>query len=380
MSNLDLSLPIFDGNSRSNQLLPEQTFLPDVYRIPEGQQRAPEVPFSPGVVFIEVTNRCNLLCQTCPRTHFDREPLKSLSLDEFIHIAEQFPDMQQAELHGIGEPLLNSELPQIIRYLKSRGVKVVTNSNGTLLTARWQVDLVESGLDVYRCSIDGAMPETYARLRGADLLPKLVKGLSELVETKARLKANTPHISIWCVATRDNLEEMPELVRLASQIGVPEVYLQRMVYFAHEPSEQRGLAIKDLSIFGVNGSKDDMKFQEQVIFECERLSEQLGVMFRASGARDPRNSLAAARSANFTTWQACMRPWTTAYVTANGNCLPCCISPFATFDYHSLIMGNLLEQPFTEIWNNPLYQKWRTDLMSTSPHKACAGCGVYWSL
>ena len=380
MTEKDLSVPMFNDALSGKQILPEQKFLPNVYRLPEGEERAPEVPFSPGVIFIEATNRCNLSCQTCPRTHFEREPSKSLTLDEFIHIAEQFPRMQQVELHGIGEPLLNRDLPQIIRYLKGRNIRVVTNSNGTLLTPQWQRDLVESGLDDYRCSIDGARPETYARIRGADVLKKLERGLGGLLETKARLKADNPYISIWCVATRDNLEELPELIRLAADIGVAEVYLQRMVYFAHEQEEQRGMATKDFAIFGGNGSEDSIGFQEQVISECEGLSEALGVRFRASGARDPRNSLAAARPADFAPWQACLRPWTTAYVTANGNCLPCCISPFATYDYDSLIMGNLLEQPFAEIWNNALYKQWRADLLSTSPHKACAGCGVYWSL
>jgi MoaA/NifB/PqqE/SkfB family radical SAM enzyme len=380
MSNKDLSVPLINEIEHTNPILPEQTFLPDAYRLPEGELRAAQLSALPAVVFIEVTNRCNLLCLTCPRTHFDREPLKDLSLDEFIDIAEQFPQMRQAELHGIGEPLLNHQLPQIIRYLKGRGVKVVINSNGTLLNPRWQRELVESGLDVYRCSIDGAKPGTYARIRGANLLDKLIAGLSGLLETKARLQADNPYISIWCVATRENLEELPELVGLAASIGVPEVYLQRMVYFAHEPEEQRGMAIPDLAIFGVNGSGEDLELQEQVIAECERISQSLGIEFRASGARDARNSLAAARKPDYAPWQACMRPWTTAYVTANGNCLPCCISPFATHDYESLIMGNLSQQPFVDIWNNPKYQDWRKALLSTAPHKACAGCGVYWSL
>jgi MoaA/NifB/PqqE/SkfB family radical SAM enzyme len=284
--------------------------------------------------------------------------------------------MRQAELHGIGEPLLNRELPEIIRYLKERNVKVVTNSNGTLLTPKWQQAIVESGLDVYRCSIDGATPETYARIRGADLLDKLVEGLGGLIETRKRLNSDTPYVSIWCVATRENLEEMDDLIRIAAQIGVPEVYLQRMVYFANEPDQQQGMAKQDLAIFGA----EEMAFQEQVIQECELLSESLGINFRASGARDPRNSLAAARPADFAPWQACLRPWMTAYVTANGNCLPCCISPFATHDYESLIMGNLFKRPFTEIWNDYLYQQWRDNLMGPNPHKACAGCGVYWSL
>ena len=96
--------------------------------------------------------------------------------------------------------------------------------------------------------------------------------------------------------------------------------------------------------------------------------------------RDPLNSLAAARPTDFSPWQACMRPWTTAYVTANGNCLPCCISPFATNDYDSLLLGNLFERPFAEIWQDRPYQDFRKRLLSDHPNQACSSCGVYWSI
>ena len=366
---------ILQVNNGLSSVLPEQKFLPDAYRLPEGSLRGPVVETGPKVIFIEVTNRCNLLCQTCPRTFFDREPLKSLSLQEFIMIAEQFPQMQRALLHGIGEPLLNRELPEIIKYLKGRNVEVIINSNGTLLTPPWQEKIIESRLDQYRCSIDGAKNETYARIRGANLLPKLRQGLEGLVKTKERLGATTPHISIWCVATRENLQELPELLHLAADLGVLEVYMQRMVYFASEPEKQYGMARDEAAIFGKDENEED-----RIIEECTQLSYSLGINFLASGGRDPVNSLAAARTADFAPWQACMRPWTTAYVTANGNCLPCCISPFATNDYESLILGNLFERPFHEIWNEPLYQKFRIDLLSDHPHQACSSCGVYWSL
>ncbi len=360
---------------RQTPPLPDQTFLPEAYRLPDEAVKGPLSPVEPQVVFIEVTNQCNLLCQTCPRTFFKREPLKTLTYDEFVWIAAQFPDMRRALLHGIGEPLLNKELPQIIKYLKGREVEVIINSNGTLLTPAWQMALIESGLDEYRCSIDGASPETYARIRGANLLAKLAEGLAGLVKTKARLKAATPRVSIWCVATQENLAEMPDLVRLAADLGVKEVYLQRMVFFARETQEQYGMARQDMAVFGPQHD-----YQEEVIAACETLSAQLGLDFRASGARTPRHSLDAALPADLTPWQHCMRPWTTAYVTANGNCLPCCISPFATHDYDSLILGNLFDQSFDEIWRDSLYRQFRTHLMSVQPHKACSGCGVYWSL
>ena len=130
---------------KNSPVLPESKFIPEAYLLPEGQLRGPKIDSGPKVVFIEVTNRCNLLCQTCPHTYFQREPLKSLSLEEFITIADQFPQMQRALLHGIGEPLLNRELDQIIKVLKDRGVEVIINSNGTLLTPKWHEKLIDSG-------------------------------------------------------------------------------------------------------------------------------------------------------------------------------------------------------------------------------------------
>ena len=269
---------------------PEQIFLPDAYRLPDGAGRGACMDAPPRMVFIEVTNRCNLLCETCPRTYFTREPLKSLTFDEFCTIAEQFPEMRRCALHGIGEPLLNRDLPRMIEYLKARGVEVLFNSNGTLLTPAWQEALVRSRLDQFRCSIDGARPEMYARIRGADVLHKVVEGLVGLAQTKARLGLATPQVSIWWVATRENLTELPELVRLAARVGVPEVYLQRMVFFAGEAAEQYGMARHDLAIFDSALSR-----QEDIIAECEALSAELGIAFHASGARDLRNSLAAQR-------------------------------------------------------------------------------------
>ncbi len=352
-----------------------QPLLPKAYLIEGGVKPGEIVPTEPRVIFIEITNRCNLLCETCPRTYLDREPLKSLTYEEFVFIADQFPEMQRALLHGIGEPLINKELPRIIQFLKARDIEVLINSNGTLLTPAWQEKIVESGLDEYHCSVDGATDETYARIRGKDLLPKLTAGLQGLIQTKERLGSETPHISIWCVATQENLAELPDLIRLAAKLGVPEVYLQRLVFFAQEPEDQYGMAVNELAIFGKTQAEE-----EEIIAECETLSDQIGVRLNASGARDPRSSLAAAQSVDHSPWRKCTRPWTTAYVTANGNCLPCCISPFATNDYDSLIMGNLFQQSFDEIWNGEVYRQFRAIFLSKSPHQACASCGVYWSL
>ena len=76
----------------------------------------------PVCLYLEVTNRCNLLCTTCPRTYEELEPPADMSWDLFTSIVDQVPDLARAVLHGVGEPMLVANLPRMVRYLKDRGV------------------------------------------------------------------------------------------------------------------------------------------------------------------------------------------------------------------------------------------------------------------
>ena len=79
-------------------------------------------------------------------------------------------------------------------------------------------------------------------------------------------------------------------------------------------------------------------------------------------------------------WSRCRRPSSLIYITANGNVLPCCFSPFTTRDYQRLILGNAFEQPLAEIWNGAAYRRFRDDLLTDSPPDSCDRCGLCWSL
>src|ERR1700677_1324262 len=84
-------------------------------------------------LYLEVTNRCNLLCETCPRTFETLEPPADMTWSLFTRIVDQYPNIARVVLHGVGEPMLVKDLPRMIRYLKDRGTYVLFNTNGTLL-------------------------------------------------------------------------------------------------------------------------------------------------------------------------------------------------------------------------------------------------------
>src|SRR6266508_4629104 len=80
---------------------------------------------SPQELYLEVTNRCNLRCRTCPQFFGMAERFHDLTWERFLAVTDQLPVIRRAVLHGIGEPLLNPDLGRMIRHLKARGAHVL---------------------------------------------------------------------------------------------------------------------------------------------------------------------------------------------------------------------------------------------------------------
>ena len=330
---------------------------------------------SPVEAYFEVANRCNSKCATCPLTFSPQEHAKQLSLEEFKLLVAQLPDLRRAVMQGIGEPLLNRDLAPMIRHLKERGVYVVFNTNAALLTRRRQVELIESGLDELRVSVDGSTPETYLKVRGIPAFERVVANVAEMVQTQRALGASTPRLSLWVTGIRENLPELPGVIDLAARIGVPEVYLQRMVYGFGDGVDGALLARADQSIY-------DQRDRDQVegfIDEAERRGRAQGVRFRGADARSPRESIVD-RPLLDEPWRACSRPLRLAYITAQGTALPCCIAPFTDAPYASITLGNYLRDGVQAVWSGEAYRAFRERLYSSDPPPACRNCGLAWSL
>ncbi len=329
----------------------------------------------PTQVYLEVTNYCNSLCASCPLTykHFlPYEPKHHLTWDNFRQIVDQFPRLERVVLHGIGEPLLNPDLPRFVRHLKERGAQVLFNSNAILLDEARGDALVAAGLDELRVSLDAITPELYAQLRGVDRLPQVIANLEAFI--KRHGGGATPKVSLWWVAMQANLPQLPDFVRLAARIGITEVYMQRLVYFGGgEPIGENATMQAGQSLHAALELQ-----QADLVRECEQLAAELNLTFRASGATTPSESVVAHGEHP---WQGCLRPWILMYLPANGTALPCCVSPFATQDYPQIILGNVLDHPVQKVWNDTPYQALRSAVLSETPAPwPCQFCGVKWSL
>jgi MoaA/NifB/PqqE/SkfB family radical SAM enzyme len=324
----------------------------------------------PRSIYIEPTSRCNELCQQCPRTLLSREEDRDLSFDEFRHIVDQFPVLERVVLHGLGEPLLNKDLPRMIGYLKARGTHVLFNSNGILLNARRGQELIAAGLDEYRLSMDGATPQTYARVRGVDAFDKVWRNVRAFITMQREQDASKPAVSLWFTAMKENLHELPPLIDLADENGIREVYLQRLVYF------QRGLAHSQQALFR-RATHEEL----ELVRRYEQICKERGIVFKAAGSATPLESLL--RESGDRPWSGCRRPYSLTYITSSGNVLSCCFAPFghkSAREYHEeRVLGNIFQQPLEAIWYGERYAAFRRAFESDHPATHCSQCGLNWS-
>ena len=212
--------------------------------VPAGDSVAGALPVC---LYLEVTNRCNLLCETCPRTFEALEPPADMSMELFRRIVDQVPGVSRVVLHGVGEPMLVRHLPDMIRYLKQPGrqTHVLFNTNGTLLAPKRHREIMDTGLDELRVSLDAAEAATFLRVRGKDMFDRIVRNVSAFTNLQAALGRTEPVVSLWLTGLKETVDQLPAFVRLAAGIGVREVHLQRLVF----DEAGFGLARPDSSLF-----------------------------------------------------------------------------------------------------------------------------------
>ncbi|HEY4028251.1 MAG TPA: radical SAM protein [Candidatus Dormibacteraeota bacterium] len=319
-------------------------------------------PATPREVYIEPTNRCNELCQTCPRTFMQREPEADLDLERFVRILDQFPGVERVVLHGVGEPLLARDLPLMVAEANRRGARVLFNTNALALHRRLAEQLIEAGLDQLRISMDAADPRTYRAIRGVDGYARAMRRTADFCALLRERGAERPRVSLFFMAMRENLGELPAVIERAGEMGVHQVVLQRLVYFGV------GLAVGGQSVMG----DPDQEWLDR----CDEAAARAGVELVGTGRKGPGDALRAVDQRR--PWSGCTRPWRSTYVTANGNVLPCCIAPFATEDYDGIVLGNVFERPISEIWSGEAYEEFRRAHASDDPPEPCRGCGTRW--
>jgi radical SAM protein with 4Fe4S-binding SPASM domain len=288
----------------------------------------------PTIVEIEPTTSCNLRCPQCPSglREFSRETgMLDLTLYKKI-IDEISPELVYVILYFQGEPFLNKSFLEFVKYAAQKNIYTATSSNAHYFTDEMAKATVESGLDRLIISIDGTSQETYSKYRVGGDLEKVIEGTKKLLKWKKELNRSTPHIIWQFIAFKHNEHQIPELKKLAKEIGVNE------------------LGIKTAQIY-------DYQTSDNFIPDNNNLSRYKK---NADGTFQIKNKLL----------NHCWRMWRGSVITWDGLVVPCCFDKDATHRF-----GDVSKQTFTEVWQSNQYNNFRQAVLrSRKEIDICTNC------
>ncbi len=289
----------------------------------------------PVSISFEPTTSCNLRCPECPSglRAFTR-PTGMLKKDFFRQtIDEIHRELLYLIFYFQGEPFLNPDFLEMVKYASDKGIYTATSTNAHYLNDEVARRTVESGLDRLIISIDGTTQDVYRQYRVGGNLDKVIAGARNIVKWKKALKSKTPFVFFQFLVVKPNEHQVDDIKKLAKEVGVDEVrFKTAQVYdYVNDPN--------------------------QLIPTIDKFSRYKK---NPDGSYTAKNKLA----------NRCWKMQHANVITWDGLVVPCCFDKDAM---HQL--GNLKNQSFKEIWHNDNYRQFRRELMNSRKNiDICANC------
>ena len=295
----------------------------------------------PMTISMEPTTACNLRCPECPSglRAFSR-PTGNLKEDFFRDtIDELHKELLYLIFYFQGEPYINPKFLEMVKYADERGIYTITSTNAHFLNDENARKTIESGLNRLIISVDGTTQEVYENYRKEGKLENVLKGARNVVKWKKKLNSKTPHIIFQFLVVKPNEHQIPEIYKLAEEIGVDEVKLKTAQVYDYENGNDLIPTIDKYARYRQT-SDGTYEVKNELLDHCWKL------------------------------WHACVITW-------DGLVVPCCFDKDAT---HRL--GDLKKGTFKEVWQGPAYQGFRTKLLKGRDQidicKNCTeGCKVW---
>jgi radical SAM protein with 4Fe4S-binding SPASM domain len=292
---------------------------------------------------MDIVNQCNLRCVMChfSNPEFYRARKQDISVDAFARIADQvFPLCSQVSLSISTEPLMHRRLAELLAVLPAYKVPLYyLHTNGLLLDEDIVERFIDTGFNQLSISVDGATAPTYERIRAGGKFSRLITNIRALNAAKARRRSSTPRLFFNVVLMRSNVEELPAIVRLASENGITGVAAVHLV-----PFEQASIDAARESLV------NEKALCNRMLDDAAALAARLGVdtafpaRFGALAGMARHRDLTFLRPGEHSAPAACCPfPWHFIGISPSGSVAPCGW-------WHSEPLGNIHEEPFEALW------------------------------
>lgn len=294
------------------------------------------------VVVWNMTRRCNLKCVHCYAKALEVEGKDDISTAKAKEIINDLASYgAPVMLFSGGEPLVRQDLVELAQHATDKGMRAVISTNGTLITKEKAKELKEVGLSYVGISLDG-MEEVHDRFRG---VPGSFKKALQGIEN---CQAEGLKVGLRFTINKRNVQEVPGIFRLLDELEVPRACFYHLVY-SGRGSE---LIKEDLDHSETRTLLDLIMDETRALFDAGKPKEILTVDNHADGPyvwerlkrEDPKRAEEVLELLQFNEGNSSGRG--IACISWDGQV-------HADQFWRNHTFGNVLERPFSQIWDDP---------------------------
>jgi radical SAM protein with 4Fe4S-binding SPASM domain len=282
---------------------------------------------------IEPTNHCNLKCPECPSgTGSLTRPLGLLESADFKKIVDEIKRTGfYIQMFFQGEPFINKQLPEMIKYAQTNKIYVSISTNGHFINEKNVDEVLKYAPDKLIYSVDGLDEESYRNYRIGGTFVQVDKGLRSLIRRKKELGFKKPLVEFQFIVMKQNEHLIEDVKEYAKETGVDKVVFKTMQVSSYDNAKK----------FLPKNEKYSRYIIENGSFKIKR---------------ELKNH--------------CFALWRTAVITWDGKVVPCCFDKDAFYQ-----LGTLNGKAFKSIWKSNSYNVFRSKVLSSRKSiDMCTNC------
>ncbi len=305
---------------------------------------------------VEISGTCNLRCVMCREGKATHREKSFLSSNEFHDLLMGFDLhwLQVVKLAGETEPLINPDIVDILKICKQANVNIWITTNGMHLTPEVSSELVGWPGQIH-ISTAGASKHTFESIRrGADF-DQICKNIKFLTEQKRVQNQSWPIVYLDPILMKSNIHELPETMRMASNLGCNAVNSYHLV--VDTPT-----LIRESLYF-------DKQECNEMLKQSGELGKKLGLELSLPEPYSLDSKSCSHKSGDDDAWKQCRWLWQNALLTLDG-LKPCC----ALSDHDLDFSKDIFRMPFRAVWNNKWYSETRSKFLNGDPPPLCKYC------
>ncbi|KPK36915.1 MAG: hypothetical protein AMK70_00565 [Nitrospira bacterium SG8_35_1] len=267
----------------------------------------------PFEIIIDPVNICHLKCPLCPTgQRLNARPHGRMSFKKYQGIIDELAKwLYKVRFYSWGEPLLHKDIYRMIAYANEGNIGTEIS---TSLNAFDQSDtgrLLESGLELLIISLDGLDSQTYSHYRVGGDFDKVIGNIRAIVQEKKKRGTKYPVIELQFLVMRHNEHQVPDLNKLAKDLGVDRVKTGPVTINIYNGDDHMWLPSDEQGSRYAYSTMVDKLYSRRI--KCEWL-------------------------------------WRSTVINWDGTVTPCCV-----YEGKKSELGSLDDASFNDIWNSKAY-------------------------